>query len=252
MIKMINKIRHMNIRTQNGFTMIEMVMVIVIIGIVASVGTVQMMPSLETSRIEATKAEMQALSFAIVGDPSVYTNGARSDFGYVGDIGSLPANLDALATDPGFGTWDGPYIKSDYGSNDYKEDGWDVLYTYSDTLLRSTGSGSNIDKIYASNSIDLLANSVSGYLLDADSEMPGPVYKDSISVNLIYPNGSGAIATMSINPNDNGDFVFSGIPIGNHTLRVIFIPDSDTSNYNICVMPAGDTKIEILFPADLW
>ncbi len=239
-------------KNETGFTLIEMVLVIVIIGIVASVGTVQMMPSLETSRFEATKTEMQALSYAIVGNPDVYTNGARSDFGYVGDIGSLPANLDALVANPGFGTWDGPYVKSDFGNNDFKQDAWDVLYTYTDTLLRSTGSGSNIDKLYAIGSSDLLSNSVSGYLLDANSEMPGAVFKDSIIVNLIYPNGSGAIATMSINPNDNGDFIFSGIPIGNHTLRVIFIPDSDTSNYNICVIPASDTKIEILFPADLW
>ena len=235
-----------------GFTLIEIVMVIVIIGIVASVGTVQMMPSLETSRIEATKAEMHALSYALVGDPSVYTNGARSDFGYVGDVGSLPVNLDALATNPGLGTWDGPYIKADFGSNDFKQDGWDIDYTYIDTLLRSTGSGSNIDKLYASKSSDLLANSVSGYLLDANSEMPGSVYKDSISVNLIYPNGSGGIATTSINPNDNGDFAFSTVPIGNHTIRVIYIPDSDTTDYSLCVMPGNDTKLEILFPADLW
>lgn len=237
---------------KRGFTLIEMVLVIAVIGIISAVATVKMLPSLETSRIEATKTEMQSLSFAIVGDPSVYTDGARSDFGYVGDIGALPPNLDALVSNPGFSTWDGPYIKSDFGTDDYKQDAWEVDYTYFDTLLRSTGSGSNIDKLFAPGSSGLTSNSVSGYLLDADSEMPGAVYNDSISINLIYPDGSGSIATATINPTANGDFTFAGIPVGNHILRVIYLPDSDTADYNLCVMPAGDTKIEILFPNDLW
>ncbi|HHI03355.1 MAG TPA: prepilin-type N-terminal cleavage/methylation domain-containing protein [candidate division Zixibacteria bacterium] len=237
---------------KGGFTLIELVLVIAIIGIVTSVATVKLLPSLETARIEATKTEMQSLVYAIVGNPGVYTNGARSDFGYVGDIGALPPNLDALVSNPGYSTWDGPYIKADFGSNDFKQDAWKVDYSYSDTLLRSTGSGSNIDKLFASSSSDLLSNSVSGYLIDADNEMPGPVYNDSISINLIYPDGTGGVATASINPNVNGDFTFSGIPVGNHILQVIYLPDSDTADYNLCVMPAGDTKIEILFPADLW
>jgi len=211
---------------RRGFTLIELVMVIAVIGIISAVATVKMLPSLETARYEATKAEMLSLAYAIAGNPDVYTNGARSDFGYVGDIGSLPPDLDALAFNPGYSTWDGPYIKADFVSNDFKQDAWEVDYIYSGTLLRSTGSGSNIDKQFVPNISDLLTNSVSGYLLDADSEMPGFVYNDSISINLIYPDGSGNIATNSINPGANGDFTFSGIPVGNQTL--------------------------ILFPSDLW
>ncbi len=237
---------------KRGFTMIELVLVIAIIGIITSVATVKLFPSLENSRFEVTKAEMQSLAFAIVGNPDVYTNGARSDFGYVGDIGSLPPNLDALASNPGYSTWDGPYIKADFGSNDFKQDAWEVDYIYSDSLLRSTGSGSNIDKLFVSRFSDLISNSVSGYLLDANSEMPGIVYNDSISIGLIYPDGSGGVTTTSISPSANGDFAFSGIPVGNHILRVIYIPDTDTADFSLCVMPARDTKIEILFPADLW
>ncbi len=237
---------------KRGFTMIELVLVIAIIGILTSVATVKLFPSLETSRIEATKGEMQSLAFAIVGNPDVYTNGARSDFGYVGDIGSLPPNLDALATNPGFSTWDGPYIKADFGNNDFKQDAWEVDYIYSDTLLRSIGSGANIDKLFISSSSALIANAVFGYLLDASSNMPGVVYNDSVSINLNYPDGSGGITTTSINPGANGDFAFAGIPIGNHTLRVIYIPESDTADFNLCVLPARTAKIEILFPADLW
>jgi len=241
-----------NLFNHNGFTLIELVMVIAIIGIISAVATVQMMPSLETARIEATKSEMQALAYAIVGNPDVYSDGARSDFGYVGDIGALPPNLDALTVNPGFATWDGPYIKSDMNSDDFKKDGWDVAYTYIDTLLRSTGSGTNIDKVFSSQTSALVSNSVSGYIIDADDKMPGPIYRDSLLIRLIFPNGSGGINTTTINPGANGDFSFTGIPVGNHSLQAIYIPDSDTVTFNICVLPATDCKIAIHFPADLW
>lgn len=241
-----------NLSNNRGFTLIELVMVIAIIGIISAVATIQMIPSLETARIEATKSEMQALAFAIVGNPDVYTNGARSDFGYVGDIGALPPNLDALTVNPGFATWDGPYIKSDINSDDFKKDGWDVAYTYVDTLLRSTGSGTNIDEIFSPRLSALVSNSVSGYIIDADDEMPGSIYRDSLLLNLIYPDGTGGISTASIIPGSNGNFSFTGIPVGNHRLYAIYVPDSDTVTFDICVLPASDCKIEIHFPADLW
>ena len=240
------------LNNRHGFTLIELVLVIIIIGIITAVATIKMMPSVESSKYESTKAEMQSIVYAMVGNPEMYTNGARSDFGYVGDIGAWPPNLDALVSNPGYSTWDGPYIKSDFGNNDFKQDAWGVDYIYSGTLLRSIGSGTNIDKLFISNPSDLIANSVSGYFLDADSDMPGVAFVDSITIDLIYPNGSGGIVITTINPNPNGDFAFSGIPAGNQTLRIIYIPESDTSDFNICVMPAVDTKIEILFPADLW
>ena len=102
---------------------------------------------METARIEATKTQLDAIARAILGNPLIYSNGTRSDFGYVGDIGSLPPDLDALAFNPGYSTWNGPYIKGAFESGDYQKDGWNTVILYSDTLLRSTGSGSNIDKI---------------------------------------------------------------------------------------------------------
>ena len=232
-----------------AFTLIELVLIISIIGVLSAVATLKLLPSLETGRYEATKAEMQSLIYAITGNPKVYSKGARTDFGYVGDIGALPTSLDALVINPGFSTWNGPYIKS-VAADDYKKDAWDVDYVYTDTLIRSTGS--NIDRIFARSSGELLSNTVSGYLVDADSDMPGAVYRDSINIILIYPDGSGGMTSVSINPGGNGDFAFAGIPVGNHILRAIYHPDSDTIEYSITVMPASNARAEILFPSDLW
>lgn len=243
------------IKAQYGFTMIELVIIIVIIGIITATAVIKMSLTLETAKVEATKSELDALAFAIVGNPELVSNGARTDFGYVGDVGSLPPSLDALAQNPGgYLTWDGPYIDegNTVTTDEYKKDGWGTNYIYTDTLIRSIGSGSNIDKIYASNRASLLSNTVNGFVIDASHSMPGSVYKDSLSLLLSYPNGSGGTATVAINPDGRGSFSFNNVPIGNHTLTAIYVPDGDTIRYHVSVTPSSVVKLEILFPHDLW
>ena len=70
---------------------------------------------------------MEMLARAIVGNPSLTQNGARSDFGYVGDVGAFPPNLQALYQSPGgYATWDGPYVTTSFAvdSTGFKTDAW--------------------------------------------------------------------------------------------------------------------------------
>ena len=231
----------------------ELVIVIAIIGIVVGVATVKLNETIDDTRVTATSAEMQALAYAIVGNPDIYSGGTRSDFGYVGDIGALPPNLDALYTNPGgYTTWDGPYIGSTADPAGYRADGWGVAYVFSDTLLRSTGSGSNIDKVFAPSSSALLANQVSGVVLDANSQAPQAAFQDSVVIIISYPDGAGGISNSSTNPDADGSFSFSNTPIGNHILRVIAVSDSDTMTYAVAVNPGKDVSLNIIFPADLF
>jgi prepilin-type N-terminal cleavage/methylation domain-containing protein len=241
-----------SVKNNYGFTLIELVMIILIIGILSAVAVTRMGPSLETARIEATRIQLEALSAAIVGNPEIYANGARADFGYVGDIGALPPDLDALAFNPGLSTWDGPYIRGVFQSGDFKRDAWDTDIAYNDTLLRSTGSGSDIDKVFAASSNMLLNNNVTGTIVDADRQAPGGIYKDSLIVNLVCPDGAGGLATASMTPDKSGLFEFASIPIGNQTLSVIYIPDNDTMSYGVTVLPGRDVRLDIAFPVDLW
>ena len=68
------------------------------------------------ARTETTIARMDMLARAIAGDPNLISGGVRSDFGYVGDVGALPSNLDQLVTNPGYSTWGGPYVRDEYSA----------------------------------------------------------------------------------------------------------------------------------------
>ena len=240
------------IKNSGGFTLVELVMIIIVLGILAGVGTLKFGESIETANFEATKSEMELIGYAISGQPGVFSGGARSDFGYVGDIGALPPDLDALVSNPGLGTWDGPYIQSVTGTDDYKKDAWDIEYTISDTLLRSTGSGNNIDRVFASSTGALLNNRISGYVIDASMDIPDQDYNDSVLVQLIYPDGSGGMLVSSTAVDNDGSFSFTAIPIGNHILRVIYTPDNDTISMSVGISPGWDAGVAVQFPADLW
>ena len=240
-------------KSERAFTLIELVIVIVIIGIIVTVATRKMSSTLETARLERTMQELDHFAWAIAGNPDLRSDGARTDFGYVGDVGSLPPNLDALRSNPGgLATWDGPYISEGVNAGSFGRDAWGSNYVFTDTLIRSVGSGSNIDRLIATNTDVLLRNTVTGYIVDANNESPGATFRDSVVVTLIYPDGSGGTMTLDVNPDSKGDFAFSNVPIGNHSLRIVYIPQTDTVTWNVSVRPAGNVRLVLTFPADLW
>jgi len=243
----------MKLKRQQGFTLIEIVLVIVILGILSGIAIRQFGKQVETAQYEQTKKELDQLALAITGNPEIVTNGSRSDFGYVGDVGALPSSLTNLATNPGgYTTWDGPYIDPGPNGNDYLSDAWSTAYILSDTLIRSIGSGSNIDKRFSPGTAALLGNTVEGYVVDAGHQPPGVGYADSVRVELVYPNGLGGLTTAATSLTPSGNFSFSSVPIGNHQLRLIHLPTSDTTTFPITVEPGSHLKLSLTDPADIW
>ena len=81
--------------------MIELVIVIAVIAILAGLITPLAVNQIEQARYDAAKEELKIIKTAIVGDPSLIEGGTRSSFGFVGDLGNLPATLDFLTAQSG-------------------------------------------------------------------------------------------------------------------------------------------------------
>jgi type II secretory pathway pseudopilin PulG len=253
---MINKDNRSNYSASCGFTLIELALIIVIIGIVATVAMRSMQPAVDQSRIDTTMEEMETLARAIVGNKDLVSEGIRSDFGYVGDVGAPPPNLDALVANPGgYGTWDGPYVLNDFVENpdDFKRDAWGNEYVYSGgVVITSSGNGSPLTKQFAGSVDDLIANTVRGNVYDGLGAPPADS-ASSVDIIIYYPDGIGGLGSSSVNPSPSGQFSFSNmIPAGNHLIRAIYTSANDTTSEYITVLPGSDVLCELRFSKSYW
>lgn len=225
----------------SGFSLIELLIIIIALGVMASVAVTYMMPSVEDIRRIKTEREMETLAKAIVGDPSLTQNSVRSDFGYVGDVGAFPPNLQALYQNPGsYATWDGPYIASGYtqDSTGFKTDEWGAMYSYSGGVtISSSGGGSAITKKIADASNDYLLNRFSGTVTDADGSQPGSDYADSVNIVVNIPDGTGGTTIKTYQPDANGSFTLDSLPVGRHPLDLVYQPASDTLHRFLTILP---------------
>lgn len=236
----------------SGFSLIELAIIIVIIGILATITINESSGILEDSKHRATQAELEAIAKAIAGDGAIISGGKRVDFGYVGDVGALPSSLSDLVTNPGYGTWNGPYLEN-AADNGYASDAWGAPYVFSGgTTIQSTGSGTNITKQFGSAVSDFTSNTVRGTITDARGTPPGSVYRDSVVVSVIHPDGAGSVIVSSALPASSGSFTLGAIPIGNHTLRAIYLPQADTVVEFVSVLPGATVTLNLNFGIALW
>jgi general secretion pathway protein G len=134
---------------KTGFTLVELVIVIVVLGIIASIAVARISDFVHESRVAATKSEMLEIKKAIVGDPQPIATGQHVSAGFLGDCGFLPERLEDLVTRPDsipvydrierLG-WNGPYIDSSAGA--YLTDAWKVPYTYDPVARTLVSHGS--------------------------------------------------------------------------------------------------------------
>ena len=242
-----------------GYSLFELLAVIIIVGIIASVSMRSMRGSVEVSRVEETKQEMDHLAWAICGNPALISGGVRTDFGYVGDVGALPATLDNLVTNPGYSTWDGPYIRDDFyassggAASEFKYDGWGEEYTYTGDSIISTGGETSIAREVCYSTSDLLSNVVQALIVDINNTPPGSDFA-TVTLELTYPNGTGSNTTVSDNPAGNGFITFNSIPIGHHDLKVIYNEDAtyDTLYRKVVLYPRDSFYTEIIFAQNYW
>ncbi|MDF1544885.1 MAG: prepilin-type N-terminal cleavage/methylation domain-containing protein [bacterium] len=245
---------------QSGYSLFELVIVIVIISILATVTLKSLKSSVEVARVSETKAELDRLATAIAGDPKLVTAGVRTSFGYVGDVGALPPNLEALISNPGgYATWDGPYLRDEFYNStsasaySFTIDAWGAPYSYTGSVtINSSGGGSNITRAIANSGAELLSNNLHLTITDSDGSPPGNSYKDSVRVIVTYPDGSGSYSTPVSFPASDGSVQVDSLPIGSHLVQLVYLPTNDTIVHRATINPGQDYYAEIRYFEDVW
>ncbi len=228
------------LRHARGFSLIELTIVIVVIGIMAGIAMQSLTVAVEDGRKLQTERQLDLVAKAIVGDPGIMQDGVRSDFGYVGDVGAFPPNLAALYTNPGLSLWNGPYVQIDHTEDtmSYRTDSWGQALTYSGGVtVNSSGHGAPIVKKVCDSTSDYLLNTVVGAIRDKNDSTPGLIKKDSVDILVDIPNGSSGIVTRSYRPQASGSFSCDSVPAGRRFFKFIYTPGNDTVRRYYTVLP---------------
>ena len=224
---------------RKGFTLVEVIIILAVLAVLAAVAIPTALRIFETAAEDATRGEMLNLKKATIGDSNKLRGSIRSDYGFLGDLGRLPANLDEIlvrGTLPAYtfdttkqagAGWNGPYITGSFAgeeTEDFKNDQLGNAYVYSDADF-TNGNGELADgKITSGGSdgtigtadditVEILKGETTGTVRGALS----PVLA-GIDVDLNFPS-NGSLATVTATTDSNGNFTFTSVPFGPRSVK---------------------------------
>ncbi|MFC1730223.1 type II secretion system protein [candidate division KSB1 bacterium] len=235
---------------QRGFSLLEIVVVIIIIGVLSAIAVQNFSAQTDKRRDASTLAELQDLKRAIVGDPDKISDGIRTDFGYVGDMGALPAALSSLVIDPSGGTsnWSGPYMSVNFNEDplDYAKDAYNENYVPSGDYLSFYSPGADATVQIAASSAPLLSNTVQILITDRDGRIPQASDLVNISVVITLQSGGSVNGTVTA----GGLCTINGVHMGNHIVTVTHAVTAEVVIKRISINPgASPAPVEIIFEA---
>lgn len=237
---------HLNSRkgiADRGFTLLELSVSLGILSLMVT-GTIYLISlELDTSRQSETIAKVTMFKRAVIGDSQLVTKESRTDFGYVGDMGSLPTVLSDLwlrgsklaftyDNNKTGGGWAGPYVQvgAIEFANDLFRDSWGSGISY----VVGIGTSGVTGQQYLAKIFSMGPDAATGTFDDITAEiytteMMSTVVSDirdssgnpmpNIAVKVNYPSG-GTLTTASAMSGPDGSYQFTGIPFGNRSITV--------------------------------
>lgn len=229
---------------KSGFTLIETIAVLAIIAALGATITPLVFQFMSNKRERDTIAELKEFKRGIIGNPEIVTKEVRTDFGYIGDMGSVPTKIEDLyqkGTQPGFtfdatkktgAGWNGPYIDTSLVENlvSLKLDAYGNEYAYSTTEFTDTTVGATVSAKITSKGPDGTLNTADDlnifiYKSEAFSRVLGIVVDEqgnrvpAVTVKMNYPSG-GVLTTATTTSDATGLYEFTSIPYGNRSITV--------------------------------
>ncbi|MBI5576121.1 MAG: prepilin-type N-terminal cleavage/methylation domain-containing protein [Deltaproteobacteria bacterium] len=260
---------------RSGFSLIEVIIVIAIISILASMAVPYAAKIIDKSREETTRKEMEEISSVILGDTKIQTGG------FVGDVGRLPAGIDQLnvrtapplpAPPQGGGGggflgvkigWYGPYVNTGFDPQGYLNDAWGTAYAYGNPgagQIRSAGPdramGNADDIIYPSGSVNIYGrllvnlyvwdNTAGQYL---PNPQPGAFPQMTASIAFYYSNnGNQATASIVLPPAAGPPYSFNGYHAGLHAVAGtcrLSLAGPVTSGQAVVYVPSNNQQAQL-------
>ncbi len=232
-----------SVRSRGGFSYLTVIVVLAMLSIAGGVAAVFSSQLLDIRRERQSRDELADIKKAITGNTNYVVLGSRGDFGYIGNMGSLPSSLEDLykkGSQPAYtfstgkivgAGWKGPYIvpllienvdslKKDPFGNDYVYS--TSQYTRSDgevvvakiTSKGADGTLSTSDDRF----IEILKREVFATVAGSVTSPDGSAIADA-SVTLNTPV-NGVLTTAITTSDVNGNYSFSDVAFGVGSIEV--------------------------------
>ncbi|MDO8282445.1 MAG: prepilin-type N-terminal cleavage/methylation domain-containing protein [Thermodesulfovibrionia bacterium] len=200
---------------EKGFTLVEVIVVMAIISLLVGIMVPIVFRVWEGQEIEATEKKLTYIKEAMIGNPSLMSNGTRNSFGFTGDLGQLPPDLDALISYANENGTFGPYLGGGVSTQSFKKDSWGYDLTYSYTTdafsrresatiisLGSDNAAGGIDtaediqiNIDANEAMPVSAVSCNAIVRYITS--PATTFNANLTLHIAYKNGEGVDADQT-------------------------------------------------------